>query len=178
MSRNLDSKIPDSPELSAYKEEVKNSVNQMLAKTTLILKAGKVAKVVVDYQGGNDDGSIESVTYYNKDGEEFDPELPTRSVVPKPWDPEHVEDKIEEVFYSILEVRGWEVNNAGSQGAFVWDIEKDTFVHNHGSNFYDTEADTDSEGRDRDDEDFNQPLRTEEAEFLGLDDLEGRWHEG
>lgn len=191
MGRNLEKDPPDSVDLQEYKEQCEVSVNQMLHTWALRLKACGVVKVVCRYAGGGDDGSIDGYEFFKRQrkrggGTElvaFEPEIPGRIVkTENRYNKGHFfdQDLLDKVFYDLLEVRGWEVNNAGSQGDFTWDIEADTFVHEHGSNFYDTEgwddAKTNPEHDPDSDEYEGQKIDTEYNTILGVDDMKGRWH--
>lgn len=179
MSRQIESPEPDSPELQEYKEQCERSVNAMLPEITMLLKAHKIDRVVVTYQGGGDDGSIEDYSYERrkKDGsyEPVEVDIKFRKV-PTAWGNES--DQFEQLLYDILSKRGWEVNNCGSQGTFTWWVDQDMFVHQHMHNMYDNEVDTDNDGNPRDSEEFCTPIiEGENFTYYGLDDFANRWHQ-
>jgi hypothetical protein len=121
-----------SPELAAYQEEQRNSVNAWLAKWALVLTADGVKKVRVEYAGSGDSGQIDEITYYDAKGDRVD----------NPFGSHVMAKSFEELCYSILDVRGWDVNNEGSQGWFEWDLADDSMTHHHEQNVVSTE-DTD-----------------------------------
>jgi hypothetical protein len=118
----------NSPELAAYFAKSAQSVNAWLSEWVLLLKAHNVRRVKVMYSAGGDSGQIDDVSFYTE-------QLATDS---EPWRqfefPQTVTAAFESFAYDILETRGWEVNNEGSQGSFLWDLDMDTLVHNHGTN--------------------------------------------
>lgn len=118
-----------SPELAAYQQEQRNSVNAWLAKYALVLTADGVKKVRVEYSGSGDSGQIDETTYYDAKGKAVD----------NPFGSKTMAKSFEELCYAILDVRGWDVNNEGSQGNFEWDLAADTLEHHHEFNIVSTE---------------------------------------
>lgn len=97
----------------------------MLTPVTLLLKANKVNCVKITYAGGGDSGSIEEVSFV---------------VAGKPKDilgyddlgiSKEQMDNLERIVYDLLEVRGWNVNNEGSSGHIIWDLKRDSMMHEH-----------------------------------------------
>ena len=69
--------------------------------------------------------------------------------------------------------RGWEVNNEGSHGTMVWDVERDMFMHEHAYHKYggctvDHDCDKDEDNCESELEDDGGYSHT------GVDDLVGR----
>jgi hypothetical protein len=117
----------NSPELAAYKEAAKASVNTWLTEWCLLFKAAYVSRVRMSYSGGSDDGQIDEVTFAKLvDGkhEDFEPEIMKATL-----------EKFEEFLYELITARGADFNNDGCQGYLTWDIEADTLEHNHGTNY-------------------------------------------
>lgn len=129
----------DSPELSVYRERAKQSINQFASEFTLKLKAHNVAQVRVVYGAGEDDGGIESITYYQRapTGELVAMEEPPLRGIKRGtgvW--EWIEDPLEGFMYNLMTHRGYFNQNEGCQGIIRWDIENDTIIHDHQSNVY------------------------------------------
>lgn len=114
----------NSPELDAYIKKGKDSVNAWLAKYTLLLIGSKVARVRIEYSGQGDSGQVDDITCFNAKGGE----------VKDPFGSPIVAEQFEDFIYDVLDVRGWEVNNVGSQGYMDWDLGKDLFTHHHEEN--------------------------------------------
>lgn len=121
-------KPTSSPELAAYQEQQRNSVNAWLAKWALVLTADGVKRVRVNYSGSGDSGQIDSIEYFDGKGKNVD----------NPFGSQAMSKNFEELCYSILDVRGFDVNNDGSQGHFEWDLKADTFTHHHETNVMST----------------------------------------
>lgn len=119
----------NSPELEEYIKKGKDSVNAWLAKYTLLLIGSGVERVRVEYSGQGDSGQIDSVACYDHGG----------GIVDNPFGSANVEKQFEEFLYNVLDVRGWEVNNEGSQGTIDWSLIKDEFVHHHEENIMKTD---------------------------------------
>jgi hypothetical protein len=122
-------KPTSSPELEAYTEKQRNSVNAWLAKYALVLTGDGVKRVHVDYCGSGDSGQIDHITYFDKKDKE----------VENPFGSEVMSKSFEELCYAILDARGWDVNNEGSQGHFDWNLKADSLVHHHEVNIVSTE---------------------------------------
>lgn len=125
-------KPTSSPELEAYKEHQRNSVNAWLAKFALVLKADDVTRVRCEYSGSGDSGQIDGIEYFDRKG----------NAVENPFGSAVMAKGFEELCYAILDARGFDVNNEGSQGHFEWDLTADTLDHHHEMNVTSTE-DTD-----------------------------------
>lgn len=91
------------------------------------LKACKVARVVADYEGCGDSGSLETLRFLSAAEVEATPPLDGP-----------LQDAVQDDLYDLLEARqpGWE-NNDGAFGEFVWDLEADTLEHQHHARFSD-----------------------------------------
>lgn len=122
-------KPTSSPELEAYQQTQRNSVNAWLVKYAMLLTADGVKKVRVEYSGAGDSGQIDGIQYFGAKDKEVD----------NPFGSPVMAKSFEELCYSILDVRGWDVNNEGSQGHFVWDLKADTLNHHHEFNIVSTE---------------------------------------
>jgi hypothetical protein len=123
-------KPTNSPELEAYKQAHANSVNGWLAKYTLLLIADGVKKVKVEYSGQGDSGQIDGIAFYDAKG----------NGVREPFGGGSMVKGFEDLCYAILDVRGWDVNNDGSQGEFTWDLVADTMEHRHETNVVQVET--------------------------------------
>lgn len=114
-------------------ERVKTEVPKL---RTNLLSLG-AAKLVASYNGEGDSGSLEEVALVNEKGESFpieDTNIP---------DPTCFNEKLEQIFYDLLEVRyaGWE-NNDGAYGHFEWDLVNDTVTHIHNERIMNVETHT------------------------------------
>lgn len=114
----------NSPELEAYTKKGKDSVNAWLAKYTLLLIGSGVATVKVEYSGQGDSGQIDDVSCFDAKGHRVD----------DPFGSPTVAKQFEDFLYDVLDVRGWDVNNEGSQGNMEWDLKADEFTHHHETN--------------------------------------------
>lgn len=85
----------------------------------------RVKKVVVDYAGGGDEGSVEGISYQNAVGVKVDYSPPTE-----------VEETIENVITQFIS--GDWYNNDGGQGVITWDLETDTLFLEEAYNYTDT----------------------------------------
>ena len=126
----------NSPELAAYKAKSAQSVNAWLSEWVLLLKAHDVHQVKVMYSAGGDSGQIDDIAFYTG-------QLATDDAPRKRFEFSQTTTAAFKSFaYDILEARGWEVNNEGSQGSFLWDLDMDTMVHEHGTNYTQVEEQT------------------------------------
>lgn len=119
--------MPDSPELAAYKDAAQESVNTWLTEWCLLFKAHDITMVTMSYSGGGDDGQINDVTFHKGIGKQcksFEPNIPKTTI-----------DKFERFLYDLIEARGANFNDEGSQGSLTWDIAADTLEHTHGVNY-------------------------------------------
>lgn len=122
----------DSAELAAYKAaQNPDSVNAAMAGWALVFTANQVTRVTCEYAGQGDSGQIESIGYYDKHGVPIAHELSSMRVDGKTF---------EDLCYEILDIRGWNVNNEGSQGNFTWDLAADTMDHHHEDNVVSVEV--------------------------------------
>jgi hypothetical protein len=77
-----------------------------------ILKDSGVKTIVIDYSGGGDDGQIDAISYFNKEGDEIKHEN---------VDIDH--DQLQGLCYPALEdIEDW-YNNDGGNGEYIIDIE-------------------------------------------------------
>lgn len=133
--------IEDSPQLQAYKKACSHGVNKKLIDITMMLAASRVTRVRAEYSGSGDSGQIDGITLYQGDKELVQDE------VRKDWPSGQKWDELKQFFYDLLEARGANFNNEGSQGYIEWDLERDHLFHHHEDNLeydedYDEETDT------------------------------------
>lgn len=133
---------PDSPELAAYIKGGKESVNAWLARYTLLLISYDVKRVEISYAGSGDSGQIDSIMFFGEllgeegvastDSYPYCGDGRRRRMISGPLG--SLTAQFEQFLYNLLDRRGWEVNNEGSQGTIIWDLEADSFDHHHETN--------------------------------------------
>ncbi len=112
----------DSPSLVEYHRRSLENVRERLPQAARELAALGVTCVIVEYDGCNDSGQIESIDYLGADSTKIDPSGKVTMS----------EDALMDLLYDLTQARhpGWE-NNDGAFGDFSWDVTTNTLIHSH-----------------------------------------------
>jgi len=116
--------------LTDYEQQAAQRVREHGPRLRQQLQDLAVAKVVADYDGCGDSGSLESLRCLDVAAVEVTQHLGGS-----------LQDAVQDYLYDLLEARqpGWE-NNDGAFGEFVWDLEADTLEHQHHARFSDVSS--------------------------------------
>jgi hypothetical protein len=89
------------------------------------LRLAGAAAVRLEYEGHWDAEYVDVITYYDKDGEEIDPNL-------------HRSIQVEDCFRALLKMQypNW-AKDAGAFGECWWDLRQNTLTHEHHRRFVD-----------------------------------------